>query len=47
MKSRVELLELVVHNEEITGNPFSVTFATLDGVNVSGVWNESNNRIDF
>lgn len=47
LKSRVELLELVVHNEEITGNPFSVTFATLDGVNVSGVWNESNNRIDF
>lgn len=47
LKSRVELLELVVHNEEITGNPFSVTFATLDGVNVSGVWNENNNRIDF
>ena len=47
LKSRVELLELVVHNEEITGNPFSVTFATLDGVNVSGVWNEDNNRIDF
>ena len=47
LKSRVELLELVVHNEEITGNPFSVTFASLDGVNASGVWNKENSRIDF
>ena len=45
--SRVKLLELCVMNSEIEGNPFYVTFETLDGCNVEGVWNTANSRIDF
>lgn len=47
LTARVELLELCVMNGEITGNPFYITFDSLDGVVVSGVWNTENNRIDF
>lgn len=47
LSARVELLELCVMNGEIEGNPFYVTFESLDGVTVSGVWNADNNRIDF
>lgn len=45
--SRVELLEMYVKNSEIEGNPFYVTFDTLDGCSVEGVWNTANSRIDF
>ena len=31
----------------ITGNPFTVTFETLDGVTVEGVWNTESKRIEF
>lgn len=47
LTARVELLELVLLNGEIEGNPFVVTFESLDGVSVAGVWNKDNNRIDF
>ena len=47
LTARVELLELCVMNGEIEGNPFYITFDTLDGCTVTGVWNTENNRIDF
>lgn len=47
LTARVRLLELVVLNEEISGNPFYVTFESLDGVDVSGVWNTQSERIEF
>ena len=47
LTSRVRLLELVVFNENIEGNPFYVTFESLDGVSASGVWNVSSAQIEF
>lgn len=32
--------------DNITSNPFEITFDTLDGVVVNGVWNTSLNRIE-
>lgn len=37
----------IIYNTDIDGIPFSATFSTLDGVNVTGIWNESNARIEF
>ena len=31
----------------VTGNPFTVTFETLDGLTVAGVWNADLARIEF
>lgn len=45
--ARVRLLELVVLNQEIEGNPFYVTFESLDGVSATGVWNTQSQRIEF
>lgn len=45
--ARVELLELVLLNGEIEGNPFYVIFNDLEGVSVQGVWNKDGNRIEF
>jgi hypothetical protein len=44
--ARVSLLELLL-NTDVTGNPFTVTFAILEGTSVTGVWNESAKRIEF
>lgn len=44
--ARVELLELIL-NSDVSGNPFTVTFNTLDGVTASGVWNSTDGRIEF
>lgn len=44
--ARLELLELMF-NTKVDGNPFSVTFETLDGVTLSGVWNYDSKRVDF
>lgn len=46
MDARLSLLELLF-NTTVTGNPFTVTFETLDGVLVEGVWNEPAKRIEF
>jgi len=46
LDSRVTLLELIV-NTGVDQNQFTVTFATLDGKNVQGVWNTSAQRIEF
>lgn len=46
MDARLSLLELLF-NTKVDGNPFKVTFETLDGVTVQGVWNTGAKRIDF
>lgn len=46
LDSRLSLLELM-YNTDVSGNPFSVTFESLDGTDVTGVWNASQGRIEF
>lgn len=46
VEASVKALELK-YGTNITGNPFSVGFATLDGVIVTGVWNAALGRIEF
>ena len=36
LSARVDLLEMIVANKEVTGNPFTVSFDTLDGIEVEG-----------
>ncbi len=44
--ARLSLIELQ-YGTDVNGNPFIVTFETLDGVNAQGVWNEQERRIGF
>ena len=46
LDSRLALMELM-YNTDVSGNPFTVTFGTLDGVSVEGVWNEASKRVEF
>lgn len=46
MNARLSLLELLL-NTNVDGNPFKVTFESLDGVHVEGVWNAGRERVDF
>lgn len=46
MDARLALLELM-YNTDVNGNPFSVTFGTLTGATVTGVWNQPQKRIEF
>ena len=46
VEASVKALELK-YGTDVTGNPFSVGFATLDGVIVTGVWNAALGRIEF
>lgn len=46
INARLALLELLF-TTDVTGNPFTVTFATLEGTNVEGVWNDTAKRIEF
>ena len=32
--------------DDITSNPFNITFNTLDGVSVTGIWNTQSSRIE-
>lgn len=43
---RLTLLELMF-NTDVVGNAFRVNFDTLDGVEVTGVWNQPQARIEF
>ena len=43
---RLTLMELIT-GTEVNGNPFVVTFETLDGINVTGVWNQPYARMEF
>ena len=38
------LMNSIFHN--ISANPFSIEFNTLDGLTVEGIWNESLKRIE-
>lgn len=45
MEDRITwLMNSIFHN--ITANPFSIEFNTLDGLTITGVWNESMKRIE-
>lgn len=44
--SRLAVLELK-YGTNITGNSFTVTFASLAGLLVTGVWNETYQRVEF
>lgn len=33
-------------NSNISTNPFVITFESLDGLTVTGIWNESSSRIE-
>ena len=46
LSSRVTTLELK-YDTNVTGNSWSVAFTSLSGVVVTGVWNESQGRIEF
>ena len=46
MDSRLSLLELM-YNTDVSGNPFSVTFDSLTGLVVTGVWNTNQKRLEF
>ncbi len=45
MEDRITWLMNSIFNN-ISANPFSIEFNTLDGVTVTGVWNESLKRIE-
>lgn len=45
MEDRITLLMNRVFNN-ITDNPFSITFDSLDGLEIEGIWNEDNGRIE-
>lgn len=44
--ARLSLLELM-YNTDVSGNPFTVTFESLEGTSVTGVWNAAQARIEF
>ena len=46
LEATVEAIELKF-GTSVTENPFTVTFATLDDVVVTGVWNTAQARIEF
>lgn len=46
LEASVEALELKF-GADVKENPFTVTFATLDDVTVTGVWNTAQARIEF
>ena len=46
LDSRLKTLELK-YGTNVTGSSFEVTFVTLDGLTVTGVWNEELGRIEF
>ena len=46
LASRVALLEMQL-GAKVTEHPFRVTFETLDGAEVTGVWNAPLARVEF
>lgn len=46
LEASVEAIELKF-GANVTKNPFTVTFATLNDVTVTGVWNTAQARIEF
>ncbi|MFR0912324.1 MAG: hypothetical protein ACLSF6_06140 [Evtepia gabavorous] len=46
LDSRLKTLELKC-GTNVTGGSFEVTFVTLDGLTVTGVWNEELGQLSF
>ncbi len=46
MSAAINVLELKI-NTNVTNNPFKITFNNLDGLNVTGVWNIDQERLEF
>ena len=46
VEAAVKAIELK-YGTNVTKNPFSITFGSLDGVTVTGVWNKAQARIEF
>ena len=46
LDGRLKTLELK-YGQNVTGNTFEVTFVTLDGLVVTGIWNEKMARMEF
>lgn len=46
LAGRIGLLELQ-YSTDVNGNPWEVTFETLDGLVVTGVWNRAQARLEF
>ena len=46
LNMRLSLLELMF-NTDVTGNAFRVSFESLDGTAVTGVWNQPQARVEF
>lgn len=46
LQAQVDLLQLRYHTE-VNGITFSVDFYDLNGVIITGVWNEAEGRIEF
>ena len=46
LDSRVTLMELMFRTQ-VKGNPFTVTFESLEGLDVAGVWNAAQGRVEF
>lgn len=46
VEARVEVLEMALMTG-VTGNPFTILFDDLDGLKVSGVWNQNDRKIEF
>lgn len=46
LESRLATLELK-YATDVTGNPFSVEFESLAGLEVAGVWNQPYARVEF
>ena len=46
LDARLALVELM-YNTEVSGNPFTVTFESLTGLMVTGVWNAALARLEF
>lgn len=46
LDGRMSLMELM-YNTDVNGNPWNVTFESLDGLIVTGVWNKNQARMEF
>lgn len=46
LSGKINMLELQL-STDVNGNPWEVTFETLDGLVVTGVWNKKQARIEF
>ena len=46
MNASIKAIELKL-GTNVTKNPFSATFGSLDGLTVTGVWNAEQARVEF